>query len=47
MQSPTIIFDHVNKLVTIANGSPAAEKKMAEFAAQQQAQLATSGQPKQ
>jgi translation initiation factor 1 (eIF-1/SUI1) len=46
MQAPTIIFDHVNKVVAILNGGPTADKKLAELAAQQRSQFATSGQPK-
>jgi translation initiation factor 1 (eIF-1/SUI1) len=43
MQTPTIIFDHVNEAVTIVNGGPAADHKLAELAAVQQSQVATSG----
>lgn len=46
MQTPTIIFDHVNNSVTVVNGAPGADKKLADLAAQQQTQMATSGQPR-
>lgn len=49
MQTPTIIFDHLNNAVTIVNGGPVADHKLAELAAVQRSQLATSGStpPKQ
>jgi siroheme synthase (precorrin-2 oxidase/ferrochelatase) len=46
LQSPTIIFDHINQTVAILGGGAVADRKLAELAAAQQSQLATSGQPK-
>jgi hypothetical protein len=47
VQTPTIIFDHVKQTVAVLTGGPATDKRLAELAAAQQRQLATSGQPKQ
>ncbi|MDQ3647489.1 MAG: hypothetical protein M3433_02690 [Actinomycetota bacterium] len=46
MQAPTIIFDHVNKAVTVLSAGPATDRKLAELAAQQGNQVTTSGQPR-
>ena len=43
MQSPTIIFDHINKVFTTLQPGPALDKKAAEVAAAQKDQVTGSG----
>jgi len=45
MQPPVLIFDHVGKAAATVAAGPDAEKKLAEFAALQLEQVATSGRP--
>lgn len=43
MQTPTIIFDYVNKVVAVTGTSPAADSRAAEFAVAAQQQQQASG----
>jgi len=45
MQAPVLVFDHVDKAATVVAAGPAAEKRLAELAALQREQIATSGRP--
>jgi hypothetical protein len=45
MQTPTIIFDYINKAVTVSGTTPAADVRIAQFAAAAQ-QQASSGGPR-
>jgi hypothetical protein len=42
MQTPTIIFDYINKVVAVSGTSPAADLKVAQLAAASQQQQASS-----
>ena len=42
MQSPTIIFDHINKVVTTLQPGPALDKKLAEVVAAQRDQTTSA-----
>jgi hypothetical protein len=42
MQSPTIIFDHINRMVTSLQPGPALDKRVAEVIAAQQHQVTSS-----
>jgi hypothetical protein len=48
VQSPIIIFDHINKVVTaVPAGAPADDRRVAEILAAQRDQVATStGRPR-
>ncbi len=43
MQSPVIIFDHVNKVVTVAHQGSGDDKKVEEVLAAQRDQVTTAG----
>jgi len=43
MQSPIIVFDHIRKVVTVAQPGPTYDKTVAEVAAAQAGQVTSSG----
>jgi hypothetical protein len=45
MQSPIIVFDHINKMVITVPTGPTADKRLDEVLASQRKQVATSGRP--
>jgi hypothetical protein len=45
MQAPILVFDHVRKIALVMPTGPGAENKLAELAAAQRKQVATSGVP--
>jgi hypothetical protein len=46
MQSPIIVFDHLEKRVATIQTGPRPDKRLAELMAAQRKQIATSGRPK-
>lgn len=43
MQAPTLIFDHINKVVMTTQSGPVQDEKVAEILAAQRDQVTTSG----